>query len=526
MACNNLGNFSIGTTSTDLCYSALTSVIYGNDLITGTTVYADSGCTISINNSYFSDGILIYQTNLSGSITTITNCSCSQFQCIVNDLTYEDTYEYNGTYGSYNYFRGQLTNYFIFYSTGENRWCLAQNLGDPCDQFGPYGSTSNCPDFDSSVCISGPCITTTTTTNPCANFEFEAIFDCYVPPTPSVTPSFTPTPTLTPTPSSTELCGGRSMTVLLEKFTPTPTKTPTQTPSSTPIVTRPCNFSGEVIFNSINEIIQCANSKKFRDCFTGLEYFTTDMVLVSGSTSPKEGYVYNATINGVNYCVVFEGLFENISGVDNIVLTNEVGSANQGSCLVCTPETPDPILECVVINSECGNVNVSPGSFINGKLSYSWVFPNFQQYSYEIYWDSINGRWVCKETSSNQIGAYLYIDSELPIGSQLEWDYQNTLFSSTDCIEQLAGFFTTLLSVPCPTATPTPTPTPSPTPCIEYQYEISNNSPSKISVQYTTCAQGPTSISMNGYTSTIICSSTFPTSQSQNLQVNQRPFVC
>lgn len=522
MACSNLGNFSIGTTSTDLCYSALTSVIYGNDLFTGTTVYADSGCTISINNSYFSDGVTIYETNLSGSITTITNCSCSQFQCIVNDPTYEDTYQYDGVYGSYNYFKGQLTNYFIFYSTGETRWCLAQNLGDPCDQFGPYGSTSNCPDFDTSVCVSGPCVTTTTTTNPCANFEFEAIFDCYVPPTPSVTPSFTPTPTLTPTPSSTELCGGRSMTVLLEKFTPTPTKTPTPTPSTTPIVTRPCNFSGEVIFNSINEIIQCANSKKFRDCFTGLEYFTTDMVLVSGSTSPKEGFVYNATINGINYCVVFEGLFENISGVDNIVLTNEVGPVNQGSCLVCTPETPDPILECIIVHSECGVVNVSPSGFLNGKLFYTWTFPN-QATAYKIYWDPINIRWNAANAFSSIPGSYLYLDSETPIGSISEWvDSPLNLL----CLKFASGFFTTLLSVPCPTATPTPTPTPSPTPCIEYEYELTNNSPSKVSVQYTTCAQGPTSISMNMYTSTIICSSTFPTSQSQNVQVNQRPFVC
>lgn len=522
MACNNLGNFSIGTTSTDLCYSALTSVIYGNDLLTGTTVYSDSGCTLSLNNSYFSDGVIIYQTNLSGSITTVTSCDCSQFQCIVNDPTYDDTYQYDGVYGSYNYFKGQITNYFIFYSTGETRWCLAQNLGDPCDQFGPYGSTSSCPDFDTSVCVSGPCVTTTTTTNPCASFEFEAIFDCYVPPTPSVTPSFTPTPTQTPTPSSTEICGGRSMTVLLQKFTPTPTKTPSPTPSSTPIVTRPCNFSGEVIFNSINEIIQCANSKKFRDCFTGLEYFTTDMVLVSGSTSPKEGYVYNATINGINYCVVFEGLFENISGVDNIVLTNEVGPVNQGSCLICTPETPSPILECIIVHSECGVVNVSPSGFLNGKLFYTWTFPN-QATSYKIYWDPINMRWNAANSFSSIPGSYLYLDSETPVGSISEWvDSPLNLL----CLKFASGFFTTLLSVPCPTATPTPTPTPSPTPCIEYQYELSNNSPSKVTVQYTTCAGGPTSISMNSYTSSIICSSTTPTSQSQNVQINQRPFVC
>ena len=119
----------------------------------------------------------------------------------------------------------------------------------------------------------------------------------------------------------------------------------TPTPTPTPQITRPCNFSGEVIFNTFDEILQCANSKKFKDCFTGLNYFSSDLLLLSGNTKPKEGYVYNAVINGQGVCVVYEGLFENISGVDNITLTFEVGSKTDGACLDCLPnltQTPTP----------------------------------------------------------------------------------------------------------------------------------------------------------------------------------------
>jgi hypothetical protein len=268
----------------------------------------------------------------------------------------------------------------------------------------------------------GSCITTTTTTNPCLSLDFDAVFDCYIPPTPSITPTISVTPTLTPTPTSSDPCGGRfvSATVFTVSSSPTPTLTPTPTP--TPAIVRPCNFSGEVIFNSINEIVQCGNSKKFKDCFTGFDYYTSDQVLVSGSTSPKEGYVYNAIINGQGYCVIFEGLVENISGVDSITLTDEVGLSSEGACLNC-----------------------------NAVLS------------------------------------------------------------------------------PTPTQTPTQTPTPTPTvsPCVSYQYRVTNNSPSKVSVQYVDCVTGLQTESVPSYISVIVCSTSTPiTNNPQVCQITQLPTVC
>lgn len=256
--------------------------------------------------------------------------------CIYDTITYDGNYLFTGTYNGYSYYSNlTLSIGVIFYSSSENRWCLAGSLGDPCVQFGAYNSQSTTPDLDDTVMYIGTCITTTTTTNPCNTLDIDAIFDCYIPPTPSVTPTISVTPTLTPTPTTSDPCGGRFVSASGFTVSSSPTPTPTATPTPTPEITRSCNFSGEVIFNSISEIIQCANSKKFKDCFTGIDYFTSESIYVSGGTTPKEGYVYNAIINGQGYCVIYEGLFENISGVDNITLTEEVGIANEGACLQC-----------------------------------------------------------------------------------------------------------------------------------------------------------------------------------------------
>lgn len=522
-SCNNLGLFSLSTFPTDLCFSSLTNNLYGSNLSVGSVIYTDSGCTTPYTGASFSNGIIVYRTDPIGAIDFTANCTCTQFYCIQNDDIYDNTYQYAGMYGSYTYFTGQTNGYSIFYSTGETRWCLAQNLGDPCDQFGPYGSVSTCPDLDDSVMYPGSCVTTTTTTNACATFDFDAIFDCYIPPTPSVTPTKTPTPTPTPTPTSSNICGGVSMSVTSLGVTPTPTPSFTPTPTPTPEVDRPCNFSGEVIFNTFSEVLQCANSKKFRDCFTGIEYFTSDLVLVSGSTSPKEGYVYNALINGLTYCVIYEGLFENISGVDNITLTNEVGSTLEGACLQCVPSTQEPILQCLVVNGECGPYNVTPNGFINGKLSYVWSFPS-NPTIFRIYWDNLNVRWVSEDYSSNIAGSFLYLDTELPIGTILEWVDSSSYIT---CIGSSSGFYTTILEVPCPSLTPTPTPTPSPSPCVQYQYRVTNLSPSKITITYGDCISNSISESLGGNSSVIVCSNVTPTTNNpQNIQITQLGTVC
>jgi|LakMenE18May11ns_1017448.scaffolds.fasta_scaffold9952035_4 hypothetical protein len=419
-SCNYLGLFSATSDPDSSCRAPLVYPIYGDSLTIGEFLFSDSGCTTTAALSYYSDGIDVYETDFTGQLIGISGCTCTQFFCVENDSTYDDTYQQASVYGGQFYFTGQTTGYFMFYSTGETRWCLAQNLGDPCDQFGPYGSTSSCPDFDDTVAYTGYCVTTTTTTNPCVDFDFSAIFDCLVTPSPSLTPTNTPTPTPTPTPTSSNPCGGISMLVTASGYTPTPTPTNTPTPSPSPDVTRPCSFSGDVTFSTISEILQCANSKRFTDCFTGVHYYTSDLVLVSGETSPKQGYVYNAVINGQGMCVLFDGLFENISGVDSISLTTEIGSQIDGACLQCIPN---------------------------------------------------------------------------------------------------------LSQTPTPTPTNTPTPTPSVSPCVLYEYRVTNNSPSNVRFNYTSCS-GSESGTVPSYSSVIVCSTITPTSSSSNVVVAFLNTVC
>lgn len=419
MACNFLGLFTSGSVSpTGLCSGPFGLRIYGDNLNLYTLLYIDPSCTVLLTDLlYYSDGINTYY--YKAGIQSITPCPSDTY-CIYQTGTYDGDYTSGGTYNGQTYYSGSSG--YIFSSSTENRWCLAANLGDPCVQFGPLGSTSSTPDLDDTVMYAGVCITTTTTTDPCADLNFDAVFDCYIPPTPSITPTISVTPTLTPTPTSSDPCGGRYMSATGFTVSSTPTPTPTLTPSPTPVITRPCNFSGEVIFNSINEIIQCGNSKKFKDCFTGFDYYTTESILVSGSTSPKEGYVYNAIINGQGYCVIFEGLVENVSGVDNIYLTDEVGPSSSGSCIRC-------------------NAVISP----------------------------------------------------------------------------------------TPTSTPTPTPTPTPTqsPCVSYEYRVTNNSPSKITIYYINCKQINKQVNLPGNSSIIICSpSTITSNNPQNTQITQLPSTC
>jgi len=210
-SCNFLGTFSSASDPEISCLSPLLFDLYGSDLNIGTILYTDSACTTTASISYYSDGVDVYDVNGVGEILGISGCTCTGTFCVQNDTTYDDTYELAGLYDGQSYYTGESTGYVIYYSTGETRWCLAQNLGDPCDQFGPYGSTSTCPDLDDSVLYFGPCTTTTTTINPCSTLDLDAVFDCYVTPTPSVTPTNTPTPTPTPTPSSSAICGGVSI---------------------------------------------------------------------------------------------------------------------------------------------------------------------------------------------------------------------------------------------------------------------------------------------------------------------------
>lgn len=124
-----------------------------------------------------------------------------------------------------------------------------------------------------------------------------------------------------------------------------PTPTPSITPTQTPEVTRPCNFNGKVTFNTIDDFLRCATSKKFRDCVSGFLFYTSDVILDEYGFVPSLGTVYRAVINDTSVCVVYDGQVENISGADNITLIETIGPESNGSCLNCSPipsSTPSP----------------------------------------------------------------------------------------------------------------------------------------------------------------------------------------
>lgn len=361
---------------------------------------------------------------------------CSSSYCISGtSLVYDDTYSIApGTYIGYNYFTGSTNGYTIYYSGVEDRWCVAPNLGDPCELFGPSPITDTCPDLYDEFFNPGSCVTTSTTTSPCIGFDFDAVFDCAIPPTP--TPSVTVTPTVTPTPSITPSnpCPvAANISAIKKPLKPSPT--PTLTPSPTPIVTRACNFSGTVQYNIIEGYIKCANSSKFENCFTGEFYFTTEAVYDQNSQALIENNVYGGFVDGVSTCFIFRGFVEYISGPSTISVTSGYGSANEGKCVECQPiPTSTP--------------TVTPTPTMTPTLS---PVPNNCFY-YEI------------NNYSDLVQEYNYINCNSVQVSSVLAEKQAVRFCASAPPNVYSPAMSATTLGPCPTPTPTKTPTPTPTP--------------------------------------------------------------
>jgi len=297
---------------------------------------------------------------------------CSTDICVVNSGIYNDNYTFSGQYGGIDYFENSTSSYYIFYSQTELRWCLSSYIGDPCILFGPTNSVDPCPDFYSGIIVNGLCPTPTPTPTLACAIDFDAMFDCDVFVTPTPTPTKTKTPTPTPTPTVTNVCGGVSLSVTGNTYSPTPTLTPTLTPTPSIPIDRPCNFDGIAKFNSVDGFIVCATSKKFEDCFTGIEYYTTQTLFDSLGNLLVVGDVYGGTINRISSCFIFQTIVDNISGGDKVVITTEYGPSSQGSCLNCFPIsntptltptiTPTPTIPCLCLSYRISNITGNPNS--------------------------------------------------------------------------------------------------------------------------------------------------------------------
>jgi hypothetical protein len=247
---------------------------------------------------------------------------------------YDGVYLQYGEYNSEAYFWNASNEYFIYYSSGNTRWCLSTNLGESCILEGKSPCYSICPDLCDDILYTGYITPTPSPSdNTCSDFYFEALFDCSIGGStyPGLTPSntVTSTPTLTPTPTvtPTQYCYGKSVDVSATTFTISVSQTPTPSPTTSPI---PYNvpLSGTVTYNSFEQNLLCPISKKLSDCNSDQIFYVTGSL----GNIPIGGII-SVFINNISYCVTY---LDSVSQAPTHTLTS-VESGNLLNCVFCTP---------------------------------------------------------------------------------------------------------------------------------------------------------------------------------------------
>lgn len=281
---------------------------------------------------------------------TPTPLDCFENYCLTNtgNSDWDDQYTSGGTYNGFTYWSGNTNGLFIYRDTTNNQWCLSSSLGGSCILSGKSPCRSSCPDLCHEYFMAGACPTPTPTpTQPC-NVDFEALFDCEYTPTPTPTPMESTTPTPTPTPTPSDYCSVIGVDATITSYTPTPSPTPSITPSNTPSVIRPCNFEGDVTFNTVDEIIKCPFSKQFQDCFNGEMYFTTNELVNPGGSIIESFMVFEALVDGESRCISYVGENQDTIGINQVELRyGPFGYSNLGDCINCNvfaSPTPTPTI--------------------------------------------------------------------------------------------------------------------------------------------------------------------------------------
>jgi hypothetical protein len=228
-------------------------------------------------------------------------------------LTYfPDTELYDGTYysaGTYNdrvYYSGDTG--FIYY--GNLQWCLSSTLGGSCILHGNYPNYGICPDLCSDLFSSGTCVTTTSTTNPCNIFDFEAYFDCDVSTTTTTTIPCSATSidvsfsSYTTTTTTVNPCIGVGGDITISGYT---TTTTTNTGTTTTTTTRDIVISGSVDYTLVDTVFVCpSQTYNFQDCTTLQNYYIESSIAFN-SIDLFINYVYGMEINGITSCYTYIG---------------------------------------------------------------------------------------------------------------------------------------------------------------------------------------------------------------------------
>jgi hypothetical protein len=237
-------------------------------------------------------------------------CPISEY-CL---LTYFPTTElYDGTYysaGTENeriFYTGDTG---VIYYTG-TYWCLSATQFGDCILHGKIPSSSICPDLCDEVFSSGTCVTTTSTTNPCNIFDFDAYFYCDVSTTTTTTIPCSATSidvsfsSYTTTTTTANPCIGVGGSISFSSYTTTTTTTGTTTTTTAP---RNLPVSGDVTFTLVETIFICpGQTYQFQECNTNNMYYLepsnifVDVDLITN-------YAYNMTINGTQSCYTYIGV--------------------------------------------------------------------------------------------------------------------------------------------------------------------------------------------------------------------------
>lgn len=284
-----------------------------------------------------------------------TACPQSSY-CVFTNLNGYTNYD--GTYYNYDVFNGKNvfykpdnTNpYYIYYNTGETRWCLSTCVNGECKLFGPTGSNTVCPDLDVTYFGSSCPTPTPSNTDACNTFDFTAVFDCNVTSgaTPTPTPTLTPTNTPTTTPTPTPLCNGKSLSFSGVNYNyPGPSPTPSVTPTN---AAKLVNVSGSVVYDTFSSKFTSLYSKLLLDCNSSNKY-------VVGETIPfNTGATFSAVIDFKSVCVTYDS---DILGSPTNILQS-IESGNLFDCRFCNPvptATPTPTITPTPTSTQtCPNI--------------------------------------------------------------------------------------------------------------------------------------------------------------------------
>jgi len=276
--------------------------------------------------------------------------------CEITDFCFDTTFSaltgFNGSYSSVccysgnSYYEKDGGGGYVFFDG--IKWCLSDTLGGTCYLHGNSPCISLCPDICDDYLLIGSCSTTTTTTNPCIDFDFDGIFDCLITSPPVPTPSPTPTlsPTATPVPTPTPTICSLNFTYSATSI-PDPTTTPTPTPTPTPSPDLP--VSGSVTFNLFDETFDCPVTKKLYDCIQNRYYYVNEPLVYNG-VDIVTGETFGAFLNGVQSCLTYDSISTNSS---NATL-GEIFAVYGLGCNTCQPfittTLPPPGCEGAIYN--------------------------------------------------------------------------------------------------------------------------------------------------------------------------------